>query len=46
MLKIPKNNPLNMSCAWPPQSGRRNQRKLSWCWHWFPTSRRYFWRLH
>jgi hypothetical protein len=26
---IPKNGPLNMSCAWPPQSGRRNPRKLS-----------------
>ena len=29
MLKIPKNNPLNMSCAWTPQNGRRNPRKLS-----------------
>jgi hypothetical protein len=29
MLKIPKNNPLNMSSAWSPQSGRRNPRKLS-----------------
>jgi hypothetical protein len=29
MLKIPKNDPLNMSCAWPPQSGRINPRKLS-----------------
>jgi hypothetical protein len=29
MLKIPKNNPLNMSCAWTPQNDRRNSRKLS-----------------
>ena len=29
MLKIPKNNPLNMSCAWTPHNGRRNPRKLS-----------------
>jgi hypothetical protein len=29
MLKIPKNNPLNMSSTWPPESGRRNPRKLS-----------------
>jgi hypothetical protein len=29
MLKIPKNGALNMSCAWPPQNGRINPRKLS-----------------
>jgi hypothetical protein len=34
-----------MSCAWTPQNGRRNPRKLSKSWQWFPTSRRYFWRL-